>query len=222
MRPKDDDPLRPTTAEAATSCSAFSRSDDSRSWAVPQQQANIAQCVCRYPRGPPIRRSVEGSVAPFAIERTAKTATMTESTQSKGLRTLRASAGWEWNAENSENPHCRKLPGDVMTSATKSLVEPAPQPLTWQLVHAESEALVYSLPGLKPTHPLVRHAGAREGGWAPSGIPAGHGAPDKRSALHYAEYIGRVGVLAAALGVGAAGAPGLASAEPTDTTTSTP
>ncbi|MCV7151621.1 Ig-like domain-containing protein [Mycolicibacterium pyrenivorans] len=108
----------------------------------------------------------------------------------------------------------------MATVAKPSTVTPS-QKLTWQLVHAEPGAWVYSVPGVNPA-PLVRGAGR---GWVPEGTPAEHDELVKHSALHYAEYIGRVGVLAAALGVGAAvaGTPGIAWAEPTepDTTTST-
>ncbi len=92
--------------------------------------------------------------------------------------------------------------------------------LTWQLVHAEPGALVYAAAGLNPTHPLVRHAASRTTGWVPAGTLTTHAEPEQHSALHYAEYIGRVGVLAAALGVGAALAgqqPGIAWAQDTDT-----
>ena len=95
---------------------------------------------------------------------------------------------------------------------------PSQQP-TWRLEYAEPGMLVYSIPGVElPKLPLVR-----SGGWVPGGAPSAEGLPDKHSALHYARYIGRVGVLAAALGLGAviAGTPGIARAEPeADSTTS--
>lgn len=94
--------------------------------------------------------------------------------------------------------------------------------LTWQLVHAEPGALIYAaIPGVppagKPTDGELNHAGR----WAPGGVsdvsggPARHHADDEHPLLHYAGYIGRVGLLAAALGVGAtlAGRTGVAWAE---------
>lgn len=100
--------------------------------------------------------------------------------------------------------------------------QPSPPALTWQLVYAEPGALVYAVPGVKPApHPIVRHAANRPP-WVPSGAHAAQRKPGKHSALHYAGYIGRVGLLAAALGVGASVAiPGIAWAEPNDTDTST-
>lgn len=108
-----------------------------------------------------------------------------------------------------------------MTTVARTPEEASPRALTWTLVHAEPGALVFALPGVTPTtNPLVRRAA----GWVPSGSPTERrsGASDEHPALHYAEYIGRVGVLAAALGVGAAvvGQPGIAIAEPTNTDTS--
>ena len=103
--------------------------------------------------------------------------------------------------------------------------QPSPPTPTWQLVHAEPGALVYAVLGVKPaTHPMVRRAAGRpRGGWLPSGTPASHHQAGKHSALAYAGYIGRVGLLAAALGVGAAvvGIPGIAWAGPTDADSST-
>jgi YVTN family beta-propeller protein/VCBS repeat-containing protein len=91
------------------------------------------------------------------------------------------------------------------------------------LVHAEPGALVYAVPGAGQ-HPLQRKPPA---GWVPggpgdvSGGPATHRA-EEHPALHYAGYIGRIGVLAAALGVGAAmaGNQGIAWAEPSDSDSS--
>ncbi|KRE25223.1 hypothetical protein ASG82_16655 [Mycobacterium sp. Soil538] len=110
-----------------------------------------------------------------------------------------------------------------MTAVSESPTDTPSSQLTWQLVHAEPGAWVYSTPGVDAGMPaLVRRAGEA---WVPGGVPAGHTEPETHSALHYAGHIGRVGVLAAALGVGAAVAhtPGVAWAEPTapDTTTST-
>ena len=102
--------------------------------------------------------------------------------------------------------------------------------LKWKLVHAEPGHLVFALPGLMPAaHPLVRHGAGRSGGWVPSGSPVEHHVPEAETsnehpALEYARYIGRVGVLAAALGVGAALAgqqAAIALAEPTDSDSST-
>ena len=46
-----------------------------------------------------------------------------------------------------------------MTTVAKPSTETPSQKLTWQLVHAEPGALVYSIPGVNPaTHPLVRRA----------------------------------------------------------------
>ncbi|MFZ0835245.1 MAG: hypothetical protein WAM92_19650, partial [Mycobacterium sp.] len=103
-----------------------------------------------------------------------------------------------------------------------------PQPslptLTWQLVHAEPGALVYAVPGVKPaSNPMVRRAAGTKDGWLPAGSPARRRPGTRQSALDYAGYIGRVGLLAAALGVGAAvvGIPGIAWAEPADADSST-
>ena len=99
---------------------------------------------------------------------------------------------------------------------TRAATKPSPQ---WTLVHAEPGALVYALPGSLPAHPLARRAAGRPGsGWVPAGtvtVPhtdTAEGHPD------YARFIGRVGLLAAALGVGAAvvGQSAIASAEPAD------
>ncbi|MEI6254511.1 MAG: carbohydrate-binding domain-containing protein, partial [Mycobacteriaceae bacterium] len=104
-----------------------------------------------------------------------------------------------------------------------------PLTVTWELVHAEPGALVYAVPGVKPAaNPRVRRTATRPGGWTPSGTPehtaTSHHGEIEHPVLHYAGYIGRVGVLAAALGVGAAvaGTPGRAWAEPNagDSTTS--
>ena len=67
--------------------------------------------------------------------------------------------------------------------------------------------------------------GRAGGTWEPECTATANGHPQahqEHPALHYAQYIGRVGVLAAALGVGAAltGAPGVAWAEPAGTDTS--
>lgn len=98
-------------------------------------------------------------------------------------------------------------------AATTDSAEQAP--LTWTLVHTAPGALVFAAPGLSPRHPLLRH---RDHVWTPAGpaaVPAapGHGA-------HYGQFVGRVGLLAAALGVGAAlvaHPAGVALAEPSDT-----
>nr|HRD13458.1 hypothetical protein [Mycobacterium sp.] len=81
--------------------------------------------------------------------------------------------------------------------------------LTWQLVHAVPGALVYAASSAKlPDHPLLRHSSNDAVEWVPSGEPEGvsearhHGID--HPVLHYAGYIGRVGLLAAALGAGAA------------------
>ncbi|QZT58343.1 PE-PPE domain-containing protein [Mycolicibacterium austroafricanum] len=103
--------------------------------------------------------------------------------------------------------------------STDPPAEAPSQKVTWRLDYAEPGVLGYSIPGVEPpTLPLVRH-----GGWVPGGAPGAEDLPDKHSAVHYARYIGRVGVLAAALGLGAAiaGTPGIARAEPeADSTTS--
>lgn len=93
--------------------------------------------------------------------------------------------------------------------------------LTWQLVHAVPGALVYAASSPKlPNRPLLRHSSGDAVEWVPSGEPEGvsearhHGID--HPVLHYAGYIGRVGLLAAALGAGAAFAarPGIAAADP--------
>ncbi len=93
--------------------------------------------------------------------------------------------------------------------------------LTWQLVHAVPGALVYAASsGDLPTHPLLRHSDGEAKHWVPSGEPEADRETHHRGldhpVLHYAGYIGRVGLLAAALGAGAAFAarPGVAAAEP--------
>lgn len=69
----------------------------------------------------------------------------------------------------------------------------------WHVVQARPGTLVYAVPRAKAVSPL--HVG-----WQPESdsADAGHDEADDDSVLHYARYIGRVGVLAAALGVGAA------------------
>ena len=74
--------------------------------------------------------------------------------------------------------------------------------LIWQLVHAEPGALVYAVPGVhRATSPTGRKP-EQGGGWLPGGVddvsggPAPH-LPGEHPVLHYAGYIGRVGVLAA-------------------------
>ncbi len=107
------------------------------------------------------------------------------------------------------------------TEAEESTQTP---PVTWSLVHAEPGALVYSTPGLPPGRPVARHAAGRSGGWTPAGTMT---LPPAKSEDHttadYARFIGRVGLLAAALGLGAAvvGQPGIATAQPADTDSST-
>ncbi len=115
--------------------------------------------------------------------------------------------------------------GNAMTSTTTAPVETSPGELSWKLVHTEPGALVYSVPGVNPpAQSLVRRVTGRTGSeWVPSGTPATHAEPSEHPVLQYAEYIGRVGLLAAALGVGAAVAnvPGIAWAEPTDSGSTT-
>src|SRR5690242_2898178 len=112
-----------------------------------------------------------------------------------------------------------------MTSTTTAPIETPPGELSWKLVHTEPGALVYAVPGVRPpAQSLVRRVTGRTGsGWVPSGTPATHSEPSENPVLQYAEYIGRVGLLAAALGVGAAVAsvPGIAWAEPTDSSSTT-
>ena len=112
-----------------------------------------------------------------------------------------------------------------MTSTTEAHVETVPGELSWKLVHTEPGALIYALPGVnRPVRSLVGRVTHRTGiGWAPAGTPATHAEPSEHPALQYAEYLGRVGLLAAALGVGAAVAsvPGIAWAEPTDSSSTT-
>lgn len=93
-----------------------------------------------------------------------------------------------------------------------------PQGLTWQLVHAQPGSLVYEVAGGRS----AQTDRTPPGGWEPGG-PANvtdlphHGAGG-HPLLRHAGYLGRVGVLAAALGVGAAlaGTQGVAWAEPQD------
>ena len=107
-----------------------------------------------------------------------------------------------------------------MTAAPQVSAEKA---LTWRLVQAAPGALLYSAPPVEaPAH--ARH---RDDAWVPEGLPEEDGGahpdePAQHSALEYAGHIGRVGLLAAALGIGAALArtPGVAWAEPTDTESS--
>lgn len=96
-------------------------------------------------------------------------------------------------------------------------------PVSWRLVHAQPGALIYAAPGPADASTPVRHERTE---WTPSGVPATHESPHEthdHPVLHYAGYIGRVGVLAAALGVGAAvvGTSGTATAEPADSSSST-
>lgn len=94
-----------------------------------------------------------------------------------------------------------------------------PQGLTWQLVHAQPGSLVYEVAGGRS----AQTDRTPPGGWEPGGpenvtdISPDEG-PEPHPLLHYAGYLGRVGVLAAALGVGAAlaGTQGVAWAEPQD------
>ncbi|MEI6254007.1 MAG: hypothetical protein WCP30_14500, partial [Mycobacteriaceae bacterium] len=88
-----------------------------------------------------------------------------------------------------------------MSSATSTV--------SWQLVHAEPGALVYAAPGVAPSaNPRVHRAVGQPSGWLPSGSLDVEAEPNpdvfEHPVLHYAGYIGRVGLLAAALGVGAA------------------
>ncbi len=86
--------------------------------------------------------------------------------------------------------------------------EKTPPALMWQLVRAAPGALVYSLPAVKP--PRLGHRGGRgPRGKVPGGLPEEHtgahpGRPERHLALDYAFDIGRIGLLAAPLGVGAA------------------
>ncbi len=95
-------------------------------------------------------------------------------------------------------------------------------------MHAEPGALIYAVAGV---HPATIPAGRKHGpvgGWMPGGVADVSGGPgsyrpDEHPVLHYAGYVGRVGVLAAALGVGAAvaGNPGVAWAGAGDPDSST-
>jgi VCBS repeat-containing protein len=92
-----------------------------------------------------------------------------------------------------------------------------PPGLTWQLVHAQPGSLVYEVAAGKS----AQADRTPPSGWEPggpeniAGLAPGDG-PEEHPLLHYAGSLGRVGVLAAALGVGAAldGTQGLAWAEP--------
>ena len=93
--------------------------------------------------------------------------------------------------------------------------------VTWELVHAEPRALVYAVPRAKPSaSPIPHGAPVPTAGWTPSASPEHHDAAEhdaiEHPFLHYAGYVGRVGVLATALGVGAAvaGTSGNALAQP--------
>lgn len=112
---------------------------------------------------------------------------------------------------------------DPAAGTKGSRTAPTRPTITWQLIHAQPGALFYTAYGDHlPTTPKTRRDASI---WAPSGtVEPGDGLhEDELSVLHYAGYIGRVGVLAAALGVGAAvaGTPGSAWADPavTDSTT---
>ena len=107
-----------------------------------------------------------------------------------------------------------------MSNKTELAVDsPSPTPAS-ELMHNQTAITV---PGVdRPIH----HTVDREE-WVPEGMPTGDGQPVKTgSPLHYVEHVGRAGVLAAALGVGAAiaGTAGVASAAPAkaDTTNSAP
>lgn len=112
--------------------------------------------------------------------------------------------------------------GNGVTNTAASPAKASPG-LTWQLVHAEPGALIYAVRGAQPaTNPAGGKHGPG-GGWAPGGVADVSGGPephrpDAHPVWHHAGYVGRVGVLAAALGVGAAvaGNPVIAWAEPGD------
>ena len=119
------------------------------------------------------------------------------------LRTPEMHVTGQFRAQAVQPTH---FSGSISTGEPPAIVSTTPPPLTCQLVQVAPGALLYSAPPLEaPLQP--RH---RDEGWVPGGSPeelsgSAHDEPEHLSALEYAEHIGRIGLLAAALGIGAIG-----------------